>query len=563
MSDSADDKRRAFEAKMKALRDSYVEALPGKLAQIREHWATLHSLRRYPAELVMPFRNEVHKLAGSGASYGFSSLSTLMQRIEQRLDQLVDFPEDSEPLVVEISELMQQIESFDKPQDMAGSEEVSVGLKKSRPSVPRVLLVGSSAEAMKRLPEQISVFGFDVVSVDYAHAKQKYDVYEPEIVICLEEAGEKCPTPAEFSQSAPPVIFSLHPAPNLMIRIAAYRHGIREVLPDAIDPAELVDRLESCFARDESDAYRVLIVDDDSDQADQFTATLEAASMEVRVANGPEKLQEILTGYRPDVILMDLHLQGYNGIELSAALRQDPMLQEVPIIFQSVAKDLNSHMGAIRAGGDDFLAKPVAPAFLAATMESRARRYRQLSAMLQNDGLTGLMNHRSSEEFLQRAVAHEDRIQGDLVVVMVDLDHFKRVNDRYGHPVGDRVLVNFSRFLKGRMRKSDIVGRYGGEEFIIVLTETTLASAKPVIESLRVSFGAINHLVDGDVLNVTFSAGLAAYPEFTTAGALIQAADKALYEAKRSGRNCCRIQRSESSDSDKAEPTAEGARSPS
>ncbi len=157
MSDSPDDKRRAFEAKMKALRDSYVEALPGKLAQIREHWATLHSLRRYPAELVMPFRNEVHKLAGSGASYGFSSLSTLMQRIEQRLDQLVDFPEDSEPLVVEISELMQQIESFDKPQDMAGSEEVSVGLKKSRPSVPRVLLVGSSAEAMKRLPEQISV----------------------------------------------------------------------------------------------------------------------------------------------------------------------------------------------------------------------------------------------------------------------------------------------------------------------------------------------------------------------------------------------------------------------
>ena len=112
-------------------------------------------------------------------------------------------------------------------------------------------------------------------------------------------------------------------------------------------------------------------------------------------------------------------------------------------------------------GWDDFSDETDPASFLVASLESRARRGRELRELLHFDGLTGMLNHRTTEELMQQAVARADRTDGELVVVMIDLDHFKQVNDTYGHVTGDRVLVNFSRFLRGRMRKSDVVGRYG------------------------------------------------------------------------------------------------------
>lgn len=533
-----------FEARLKALKEQYVAGLPEKLERIRNNWSSLRSLQRFPPDLIQPFREDVHKLAGSGASYGFAALSTLMQRLEHRLDELAEFPEDADRLVVEIDGLIGQTFDVDDPGDHVEAEELSGSGLLPRPELPKLLMVCNKGSGYGLLAERVRLFGFDVLSCPAEECISKYQQFFPELVVYCRESDAPCPGPREFSKSKLPYVFCLESAPDILGRVEAYRKGIREVLPGHIEAAELVKRLENCFRPTTPVPYRVLIVEDDPDQSQKYQETLEKAAMEVRTADSPESLQQVLRDFRPEVILMDLHLGEFNGIELSAAIRQDPLMNEVPIVFVSVATDLNSHLSAIRAGGDGFLTKPVAPLFLIASLESRARRARQLSQLLQNDGLTGLMNHRTTEDMLQRAVARASRSSGELAVVMIDLDHFKQVNDQHGHLMGDRVLVNFSGFLKGRLRRSDILGRYGGEEFLLVLVDTSLSTARAVVESLRVSFSAVNHSDDGDdaeCLSVTFSAGIAAYPQFPDSGELIRQADMALYEAKRSGRNRCCI----------------------
>jgi diguanylate cyclase (GGDEF)-like protein len=530
-----------FKEKMQALREAYEKSIPARIQRVKDIWISLKSMPRIVPDLVQVLRDEVHKLVGSGATYGFAALSSIMQRLEHKLEQLLENPDEAPRILVEadaIIRCMETVGTSSRTFVRSGHSQTLIGQKLPRPELPKLLFVCEPGSPLRRLPDQVRHFGWDVLPCDYAQALERFGVYRPDIVVFHETPEQPCPAPGEFKCDPAPVVFSLHSNPDLCSRAAAYRKGIREVLSLSIEVAELVDRLDGCFLRMADTAYRVLIVDDDDETAVYHRDVLEQAGMEVRLGKSSVEVQEVLAEFKPDVILMDLQLSEYNGIELSAAIRQDQSLKQIPIIFASVAQDLDTHIRAIRAGGDDFLFKPIAAPFLVASLESRARRGRELRELLHFDGLTGLLNHRTTEELMQQAVARADRTDGELVVVMIDLDHFKQVNDHHGHVTGDRVLVNFARFLKGRLRKSDIVGRYGGEEFMLVLIDTSIATARAVVESLRESFAVVNHN-SGDVpLNVTFSAGLAVYPTFRHAIDLTHAADTALYLAKHNGRNC-------------------------
>jgi len=155
------------------------------------------------------------------------------------------------------------------------------------------------------------------------------------------------------------------------------------------------------------------------------------------------------------------------------------------------------------------------------------------------DSLTGLVNHSRLQQALETEVARALRQGMPLSLTMIDIDHFKLINDRYGHPAGDRVLQALARFLRQRLRQADVVARYGGEEFAIVMSNTDGANAHMVIERLRGHFATLVHDGDrGESFSVTFSAGIAAMPGPATARALLLAADRSLYAAKERGRDC-------------------------
>ncbi|WP_374356797.1 GGDEF domain-containing protein, partial [Chitinimonas sp.] len=156
---------------------------------------------------------------------------------------------------------------------------------------------------------------------------------------------------------------------------------------------------------------------------------------------------------------------------------------------------------------------------------------------LYHDSLTGLLNHTSTKQRLEGAVNAAQQEHQPISVAMIDIDHFKRVNDNYGHPVGDQIIRSLAWLLKQRLRKSDIVGRYGGEEFLVGLPGTNAEQAMMVLDRIRCDFGQIKHPFNETWFNTTFSAGVASFPEIASTEQLIKTADEALYLAKRGGRN--------------------------
>jgi len=189
-------------------------------------------------------------------------------------------------------------------------------------------------------------------------------------------------------------------------------------------------------------------------------------------------------------------------------------------------------------GADDFLTKPIQPEHLVSSVTSRVRRYRILRTFMVRDSLTGLLNHVKTKEELDTEIMRAQRQKNSVVFAMIDIDFFKKVNDTYGHPTGDKVIKSISRLLQQRLRKSDVVGRYGGEEFAVILKDTDAASAFATLDDIRKAFEKISQHSDKGDFSVTFSCGLAEFPKFSNSTEITNAADRALYEAKAAGRNC-------------------------
>jgi diguanylate cyclase (GGDEF)-like protein len=209
----------------------------------------------------------------------------------------------------------------------------------------------------------------------------------------------------------------------------------------------------------------------------------------------------------------------------------------VPIIYLSAEDDLDKQLDAMSEGGDDFLTKPIKPRHLITTVRNRAARARNLKARMVRDSLTGLYNHTHILQLLEDCSFRARRESKPLSFAMLDIDHFKRVNDSHGHPMGDRVIKSLALFLKQRLRKTDYIGRYGGEEFAIVMPDTDLDSACKVLDEIRGRFAEIHYPAQPQDLWCTFSAGVVELCDGSDSLMMAAQADEALYRAKDAGRN--------------------------
>ena len=279
---------------------------------------------------------------------------------------------------------------------------------------------------------------------------------------------------------------------------------------------------------------RILCLEDDPDQAAYVSAILESADYQVAVAHDIAEFERVIERFRPDLLLLDVTLPDGCGIELAAALRRAVAHAALPIILLTGRVSTSSRVDGIRAGADDYLVKPVNPDLLLATVEGRLTRARSMRALIERDGLTLAVTRAA---FLQ-AMESSVRSGGGHCLVTLDIDHFKHINDRYGHPTGDRVLSLFGRFLRANVRMNDVVGRCGGEEFGILLADTGADEARALIERLLRCFSRVPHTArDGERFYVTFSAGVSMLEESDDVESWRQRADDACYAAKRQGRS--------------------------
>lgn len=249
---------------------------------------------------------------------------------------------------------------------------------------------------------------------------------------------------------------------------------------------------------------------------------------------------------RPDAVLLDIEMPGLDGYQVLAQLKADPELRHTPVVFLTSRTDTDDIVAGLRGGAHDYLKKPFEPAELLARVGSAVHvkqlqdqlweRNAELDRMSRTDSLTGLFNRWHLEDELDRQQRTATRHHDEWAVVLFDIDHFKRVNDTYGHPAGDLVLCEFANRLTASLRSGDVVGRWGGEEFLALLPRTDLEGALTVADRIRESTAEAPIVAAGHDIWVTVSGGCAVGSTERTAE-LIQLADTRLYQAKTAGRN--------------------------
>ncbi|MBU2710927.1 diguanylate cyclase [Zooshikella harenae] len=337
-----------------------------------------------------------------------------------------------------------------------------------------------------------------------------------------------------------PVLFYSHDIDDIRTRLEATRAFGCEFYTRGLEIGHIIDRIEQLTRVVVQDPYRVLIVDDSKAQAYFTQNTLNKAGIITEVITKPLEVLDALEKFDADLIILDMYMPECNGMELAKVIRQQEKYVSIPIIYLSAEADVDKQLIAMSEGGDDFLTKPIKPHHLISTVRNRGERARALLSRMIRDSLTGLYNHTYTLQQLQNEILRSEENQTPLAFAMIDIDHFKSVNDTYGHPMGDRVIKSLALFLKQRLRKTDTVGRYGGEEFAVILPNTQQENALALLDDIRTHFAQLRQPAHPEDLQVTFSCGVAMLTEDNTE-MLSSQADQALYDAKHAGRNCVRI----------------------
>ena len=318
---------------------------------------------------------------------------------------------------------------------------------------------------------------------------------------------------------------------------AALQAGCDTCFPDGTALQAIVAHVLELNDPLEQEPVRVLGVEDSATAIKTIERAVEEHHLVSRSINDPRLVLDALREFQPDLILMDMYMPKCTGVEAARIIRQHAQFLSIPIVYLSGETDVALQIDALRLGGDHFLTKPFNPVFLNAIVKSKIERYRSLRRSMYHDSLTGLLNHTSTKNALDRALAESEKEGRPLSVVMVDIDFFKKVNDTYGHPVGDQIIRSLAWLLKQRLRKSDIIGRYGGEEFLVGLIGAPAEQALQTMDKIRRDFNQIQHPYRDTPFNVSFSGGIAGFPDYIEREELVLRADEALYRAKRGGRN--------------------------
>jgi diguanylate cyclase (GGDEF)-like protein len=285
----------------------------------------------------------------------------------------------------------------------------------------------------------------------------------------------------------------------------------------------------------------VLVVEDDED-AREVVQELLRDQYDVEAVGDGESAVKRAKELLPDLVLLDLFLPGLDGFGALTGLRRDPKTAEVPVIFLSAQGDAETKSQGLSLGAADYLAKPFSAQELMARVDRTLKLTAQkehFRALAQTDGLTGLPNFRSFHARLEEEVARADRYAHPLSCAMVDLDGLKEINDRLGHAAGNRAILGLADAVREELRDTDFAARYGGDEFVVLLPQTTAAAAGLFAERLRRRLLEVSQAAG---LPVRASIGVAALsPDEVGANDaaedLLRRADEALYKAKRSGRD--------------------------
>lgn len=499
---------------------------------------------------------EAHTLIGSLGSFGLTEASQLSRQIQQILKQPTPLgPSEAEHLSRLIARLQSHLAppAADQPTVPAPATPPVAPLSLPFPSL---LVITEDLPSARLLAEEAPTWGLQAhIATTLPETQQVLQTIAVDAIVldlnCSHWTSDSLEFLATLRQQHPEIpVVTLTAEDSFAQRVAVARLGGHCFLKKPIAPHQILTAATQVLQQLNQSLARVLAVDDDPEFLHLLSTLLQPCGYQVTLLSDPQQFWPTLEQTAPDLLILDVHLDvpdgqaksvdrtTLSGIELCQVIRNDPCWARLPVLFLSAYTDVETIQRAFAVGADDFLSKPVVAQELLTRVRTRLAQ-RQLWYTADLDELTGVSLRRKAQEELTRLIRLARRQQQPFSLAVLDLDHFKAVNDQYGHDTGDRVLSYVGMLLRYSFRQEDVVGRWGGEEFIIGMYGITkhdgLKRLQEVLEHLRQCvFPTQNDLS----FQVTFSAGVAQLPEDgDELHRLYHFADQALYRAKLAGRN--------------------------
>ncbi|MCC6751658.1 MAG: diguanylate cyclase [Deltaproteobacteria bacterium] len=517
----------------------FESTLPERLA-VLEQAAEALGLGPLEPQLGERALRQAHSLAGSLGTFGLPEGTALARQMEQLL-RAGPGPTERARLLELVGKVRREI----------GRGRRNGAVEPRRPAaafssiVPQSVLVVDDDETAAELlvAEATSRQMFARAARGSEEARHAIARERPDVVVLDLHLTEGLPEALELlrelAAAKPPIpVLALTASGHLSARVEATRLGVQRFLQKPLAPGQVLDEVSAVHAGQQPAANRVLVVDDDPAILSVVRGLLESYGVKITTLADPMRFWEVFTDVAPDLVVLDVTMPEVSGIDLCRVLRADPSSRSIPILFLTANEEGKTVREAFAAGADDVISKPIVAGELVTRVTGRLRRLQVLRAVSDTDPLTGAANRRRGRDLLQRYLGLARRHGQPMALCLLDLDHFKSVNDRFGHAAGDQVLQRLAELLRSSLRSEDVVARWGGEEFLVGLYPATKEQAAVRLEHALDDLSAEHFFApDGTTFSVTFSAGVAQFPaDGADLSSLYAVADRALYAAKDAGR---------------------------
>lgn len=542
----------SFEQHLQKLKSDYSAQLPAKLAAISGDWQILQN--QWNPELLEVFHRNIHSLIGTSGTFGFTDISKTARELETTVKPLksetdVNFKPSLE-LAKQFDTTFAKLTQLVKGLTASPTIDVkplapsitSLPVHFSTPSQIKIYYLDDDLAAPEMLIQNLASYGFQAKHFQALSSLLAAIERDPPKLVLLDliipEASEQeIFNLAQQLKAKNIYVIILSSRDDFTPRLAAVRASVDAYILKPADIPAMVSTIRSMFKLDYNKPRHVIIVDDQLSVAQYYASVLKQIGIQVTIIQDPRQVTKVLENTQTDLMIFDLNMPDVSGAELAAVVRQYAQYQSIPIVFLSAEANPDQKSQLLQVGSDDLLSKDMPVDAFISQINSRLERTRQLTTLMYQDSLTGLLNHAQIQLAAERVFQHCKRKETKCVFCMIDIDRFKSINDTYGHLQGDKVIKALAHLLQQRLRTTDYIGRFGGEEFMLVLPEVSITDAGNLVNSLRLAFSKIKFYDGAKEFNSTFSAGLAENLGMGDFIDQIRFADEAMYKAKGRGRN--------------------------
>jgi diguanylate cyclase (GGDEF)-like protein len=544
-----------LEQKLAEFRITFIAEFNDKLAVLIKHWSEARTTKSL--EAIKKFRFEVHSIKGSSGTLDFLMLSDRLGMIE---DEVAPCEEQINRLISVIPFIDRHMNSMieasrNNPNPLLVLKQVASSLgalrdpQKKREEISsqsyrdiKIALLDDNEATSAVHAKLLGGFGFRISQFNSIEQLEKVSDQESFSLVLIDTDNATNLSEQMFAFAAKldaddTDVFVLSSSSSFENRLAAVRSKVNEYLLKPVNITTLVSKIRKNFKIDLIRPYRILLLDDQASVGIFYKTLLEDDGVEVLAISKAESIMTELESFHPDVFLLDMLMPNISGLEVARLLRHQAKYDYVPIIFLTSDDNINTKLEVLECGADDVISKNTPPKLIVQQIDSRIQRGQEIRYLASRDSLTGVLNHGQIMDAAAHSLRLAARQEKPTVVVMIDLDNFKAVNDKYGHLGGDKVLISLGQLLLQSVRDTDYVGRYGGEEFMVVFSDAEPSVIETKMNNILTAFLQINYTVDKQSFHCSFSAGLATSTHHDKLSELISSADAALYKAKEAGRS--------------------------